>query len=46
MTDEHRPICSGVVASAIFHMGGFVSGMRFLRWARAEIKLERSAAGL
>jgi hypothetical protein len=46
MTDEQRPISSGVVASAIFPKNGFVSGMRFLRWARAEIKLERKAAGL
>ena len=37
---------AGVAASAIFHKGGFVSGIRFLRWARAEIKLERNAAGL
>jgi hypothetical protein len=46
MTDEQRPICSDVVASAIFPKGGLVSGMRFLRLARAEIKLERNVAGL
>jgi lipid-A-disaccharide synthase-like uncharacterized protein len=38
MTEEQRPICSGVVASPIFHKVCFVSGMRFLRLPRAEIK--------
>jgi lipid-A-disaccharide synthase-like uncharacterized protein len=38
MTEEQRPICSGVVASAIFHKGGFTFGMRFLRLPRVEIK--------
>jgi lipid-A-disaccharide synthase-like uncharacterized protein len=38
MTEEQRPTCSGVVASAILPKGGFVSGMGFLRLPRAEIK--------
>ena len=38
MTEAQRPICSGVVARAIFHKGGLVSGMRFLRLPRDEIK--------
>jgi lipid-A-disaccharide synthase-like uncharacterized protein len=38
MTEEQRPTCSGVVASAILHKGGFVSGMGFLRLPCAEIK--------
>jgi lipid-A-disaccharide synthase-like uncharacterized protein len=38
MTEEQRPICSGVFASAIFHKGGLVSGMRFLRLPKPEIK--------
>jgi hypothetical protein len=38
MTEEQRPICSGVVARAILHKGGLVSGMGFLRLPRAEIK--------
>ena len=38
MTEEQRPICSGVLARPILHKGGFVSGMEFLRLPRAEIK--------
>jgi hypothetical protein len=47
MTEEQRPICSGVVASAILHKGGFALGMGFLRLPRAEIKpgIEKKIAG-
>jgi hypothetical protein len=47
MTEEQRPTCSGVVASAILHKGGFVSGMGFLRLPRAEIKrgFEKAKSG-
>jgi hypothetical protein len=47
MTEEQRPTCSGEVASAILHKGGFVSGMGFLRLPRAEIKpgIEKKMAG-
>jgi hypothetical protein len=30
ITALHWPICSGVLASAIFHKGGLISGMEFL----------------
>jgi hypothetical protein len=47
MTEEQRPICSGVVASAIFHDDGLFPGMGFLRLAAAEIKRRiREAGGL
>lgn len=45
MTEEQRPICSGVVASAIFHKGGLDAGMGFLRLPRAEIKREMRCGG-
>jgi lipid-A-disaccharide synthase-like uncharacterized protein len=38
MTDEQRPICSGVVARPIRQADAFALGMRFLRQPSAEIK--------
>jgi lipid-A-disaccharide synthase-like uncharacterized protein len=47
MTEQHRPICSGVFARPILHKGGFVSGMPFLRLPRGEIKpaIKKKVAG-
>jgi hypothetical protein len=38
MTEEQRPICSGVVARAMRQAPGFVADMIFHRSRRAEIK--------